>query len=824
MALKPRYKRRIGWTLIGAVAAAFIALVFVPPAITLNYMKPQLVEAVKTQTGITSEINGDVNFSLLGHATIVARDIVVPFGTIHSAIFSVPWLSVFKPNNAELTGPISIYGAHFTINNLDAIDFNTKIIVYNSVVRFYSHDYEIIRGELVGGRFTGTVRTDQHKYDVTFENDEFAIRNQNNKLEIVGQLYSDGSARGQMSLITDNLNRWFEFSEPKISGTIDLTMNFEWDGGRGFDFTNIVANNMTGNIKLYPDGRRDVNLTAQEIETDLSFLMKPGKLLRGTKLNLNFDGNIKFGNRTFNHVKIDVLGTDDMLQIGSIIADNVAVTGGTIDADGAHNILVTMHMNDADTMCLFSGTPNAWQCEKYSHGNMSGSLWVNGDEFDIVVQSPTPMPDLTTVRKNTTDFGRRGVVHFTFNDAAGTLTIDGEKMRPEFTFAKNKDLGWLGVKLPFLPKSMADALGDVEWESGAVVFKPHDGTWQMAVQNDFFYIYGKNFKVWFPNLDLQSLRDNIYTISGEYKNGIISDFTLNVANHVFTGSVVDDTITLKTDVLNLDSFLSQNYVDNFEEMSFLTMHPIMLPFDINANLSLSADRLVINDEEYNNFLYSLKPNTQVFSISDDYRGNILATIERDGNKYDISLQLGRFATHGKILNELMPLNVADAYVTGDIELHTNGMIAHDLEYNMNGTMDLTFEQGYIFGLGIDDFFASANDIHILNAEIALANALNDGQTRLKSLHIIGRYDRGNFETTEPFALSVPHADATGTLQINDGKMSAQFYLVLRGTAPEPAPIDLEIASNGERTYSLSEIMQNFDPAYMREFVKTHDRY
>ena len=55
--------------------------------------------------------------------------------------------------------------------------------------------------------------------------------------------------------------------------------------------------------------------------------------------------------------------------------------------------------------------------------------------------------------------------------------------------------------------------------------------------------------------------------------------------------------------------------------------------------------------------------------------------------------------------------------------------------------------------------------------------------RLKSLHIIGNYDRGNFETTEPLTLSLPHVDGTGTMKITDGQMLAQFYLVLRGTAP-----------------------------------------
>ncbi len=825
MALKPRYKRRIAWTLIGAVTAAFVALIFIPPAITLNFMKPELATAVYEQTGVTAEFNGDVNFSMLGRTTIVARDITVPFGTIHSAMFSVPLLSVFNKKDAKLTGPISLYGANFTVKNLNAINFRKKIIFYNSIVRFHNHDYEIIRGDLENGRFTGTVRTHQHKYDVTFENDEFVIRNQNNQLEIVGQLYDDGSARGQISLVTDDVNKWFEFPEPKINETVDLTMNFEWDGNVGFNFTDINANNMSGNIRLYPDGRRDLDLKANDMNFDFSFLTEPNKVLRGVNLKLDFYGNIRFLDRIFSHVKIDAIGTDEKLQIGTIIADDIAFNGGTIDANGAHDIMVTMPMHGKNTMCLFSGTPNAWQCSEYTHGNMYGSLSVNGDEFNITAIAPIKMPDITTVRKNALRFGKRGIVNFSFDDAAGTLTIDGDnKMRPEFTFAKNKNLDWLGKKLPFLPKSMADAVGNFEWESGAVVFKPHDGKWQMAIQNDYFYIYGNNFKTWFPDIDLQSLRDNIYTISGEYKNGMISDLTINIANHVFTGSMVDDLITLKTDVLNLDSFLSSDYMDHFEQKSFLTMHPIMLPFDVDIKLSLSADKLVFDAKDYNNFVYSLKPNVQVFSISDDYRGNILATIERNGNDYDISLQLNRFETHGKILNELMPLNVADAYITGNIEMKTNGMIAHDLKYNLNGTMDLTFERGYIFGLGIDDFFASANSINILNAEVALGTALNDGQTRLKSLHIIGKYDRGNFETTEPFTLSMPHADATGAVQINDGKMSAQIYLVLRGTAPEPAPIDIEISPSGERVYSLSEIMQTFDPAYMREFVKTHDRY
>ena len=824
MAIKPRYKRRIGWTVVGIVAAAAIAVVFVPPAITLNYMRPQLTAAVQSQTGITADFRGDVNFSLLGHATIVARNIVVPFGTIHSAMFTVPWHSVFHPTDAELTGPISVYGGNFVIRNLDAIDFRTPITFYNTHINFMSHDYDIIRGELINGRFTGIVRTPQHKYDVTFEDDEFIIHNYNNKLEIIAQLYSDGSASGQLSIETDDINKWFEFSEPKINKTVNLSMDFTWDGGSGFDFRNIVANTVTGDIKLYPDGRRDIQLYSDDIDFDFSFLRQPDKFLRNIKLNIDFYGKLKFDNEIFNHIKVSAVGTNNVIQIGTIVADDIAITGGTIDETGAHDIMVVMPIYGKHTVCLFSGTPMKWQCSKFSQGNLSGAISVDGDQFNITVKSNIKMPDINTVRSRATQFGTHGTVHFEFSDAAGTLYIDEQKTRPEFKFAKNKTLDWLGVNFPFLPKSMLESIGDFRWESGAVVFQPHDKTWQMAVQNDYFYIYGNNFKTWFPGTDLRFLNDNVYTVSGEYKNNVVSDLTINIANHVFTGSSVGNKITLKTDVLNLDSFISLEYLSQYEDLSFFMTHPIMIPFEFGFNVSLSANKLIYDNDTYNNFVYSLKSNTQTFSITDDARGGILATIKHNNTNYDITLQLNKFETHGKLLRDTMPLNISDTFVTGDISIKTSGHIAHDIEYNMVGDIDLTFDRGYIYGIGTDDFYASAENVTILNVEYALADALGGGQTRLKSLHITGHYENGNFETTEPLSISLPHVDGTGALKISDGQMTARFYIVMRGTAPEPAPIDLTIAPSGERTYSFSEILQNFDPSYMRQFVKNHDRF
>ena len=824
MAIKPRYKRRFGWTVVGIVVAAALAIIFIPTAFTLNNLKTELESAVKAQTGLTIDIRGDINFSLLGRATVVAHDIVLPFGTIDAGAFDASFHSIIHPHQARLTGPISIYGAKFKVDSLYTVDFHVPVTLYNSRIEFMSHDYDIIRGELTNGRFNGTVRTPQHKYDVTFENDEFIIRNKNVNLELIGKLFDDGSAAGQLAIETDNINDWFEFSKPRIDFPVNITMDLQWDGGRGFNFRNIVANNVTGNIKLAPDGHRDVQLYSDDFDYDLSFLADSPKLLHNTNVNVDFYGNLKFGKDTFNHIKISAIGTDDKLQIKNIIADDIAITGGYIDSDGAHNVMLVIPLHNKSTSCLFSGGPKSWQCSEYTHGNLSGSLFVKGDEFDITARANIKMPDMDTVQKYAMQFGTHGVVNFEFADAAGTLYIDGDKVRPEFKFARNKTLDWLGVKLPFLPEQMANAVGDVEWESGAVVFRPHDKTWQMAIQNGFFYIYGDNYKVWFPNVDLSFLRDSVYTVSGEYKNKVISDLTINVANHVFTGTAVGNNITLKSDVLNIDSLLQPSYMDKYEELSFLSMHPLMIPFDIGMNISLSADKMIFDNVEYNNFVYSLKKNKQTFSITDNARGNILASIIRDGTNYDITLQLNKFETRGLLLRDTMPLNIETAYITGDISMTTSGRIAHDIEYNLNGDIDLTFTGGYIYGIGTDNFFASAENITILNAEYALSDALNDGKTKLKSLHLVGHFDRGNFHTTKALELSLPHVDATGALKIDDGAMSAQFYIVMRGTAPEPAPIDLTIQPNGERIYSLSEIMQNFDPSYMRQFVKNHDRF
>ena len=92
------------------------------------------------------------------------------------------------------------------------------------------------------------------------------------------------------------------------------------------------------------------------------------------------------------------------------------------------------------------------------------------------------------------------------------------------------------------------------------------------------------------------------------------------------------------------------------------------------------------------------------------------------------------------------------------------------------------------------------------------------------MRIAGTYDNGDFITTKPIELSMRHTNAVGGLAITNNQMTAEFDLTLRGTAPTPVTIELGIMPNGGRNYSLSEIMQNLDPGFMRAFVKTHDKF
>ena len=824
MALKPRYKRRILWSIVIALGVIVMAIVLVPPMITLNYLKPKIEQTIAEQTGVTAKINGDVTFSLLGRATIVAQDISVRYGTIGAMMFTVPFTNIFNLENAKLTGKVTISNADVSLNTLIPQSFENPVEIYNSEITFRNRKFEIINAALNNGRLIGVIRTQNHKYDIDFENDEFYVRNRNDKLKISGRLFANGAANGKISMETDNLNRWFGFAEPRIEKTIKLTMDFDWDGGRGWKFENIDMGNIKGNIIIMPSGEKSVQLHGTDITYDLSFLTEPSRIFYQTKFDLDFSGALKFGDRVFKHLKIDATGTRDSLNINNIVADDIAITGGKIDAEGAKDLLITMPYEGVPATCTFYGTPEVWRCTRFSYDDYVGAISVSPEKFNLLIYSQKPMPERSDIIKKLLQLAPRGYIDFEFADIAGTYDIDGENIIPTYKFAYGKSLNWLDPNLTQMPKFMYDDVGDFSWDGDLMHFAPYSGKWDLYLTKTYFNLSGTNAKDWFPNIDLRAFNDMPYKISGNYNGKNASNLEIQISNQIFKGSLNGNNITLHTDLLNIDSFISQSYLDNYEELGYLMASPITVPFLLPVNISLSADELIYNGNVFKNFVYSLKPDIQTFSITDSDRGNLLSTFKRDGGNYDIFAQLNRFVIDGNLLSSNMPINVRDAMITAELRMKTSGHIAHDLGYNMSGNMDLTFEGGYLVGIGVDDFFASAENITTFNAEYALSYALESGESAIKNMRVIGKYENGNFVTTKPISLRLRHTDGTGELSISDGLMSASFNLILRGTSPIPAPIDLTINPDGTRKYSLSEIMNNFDPTFMRDFVSTHNKF
>lgn len=814
MALKPRYKRRIFWGILSFIAIIVLATVFVPPLITLNNLKPRIQSAISA-TGFDAKINGDIDFSLIGGLNIAAHDIDIGNGNIETALFRIPLAYIFNLENAPLGDKITIRGGGINVARLVPPMIDNQLDMHNFTVNFKNKDYHIIDGKLDGGRFAGNIRTDQHKYEIAAFGDEFNVKNRNNNLDITGRLYSDGSANGTMSIDTYDVNRFFDFDDPKISRRIKLKMNFDWDGEYGFKFSDITGDNFAGNIELYGDGRRDIELSATGLVFDMTFLLSGTEIFQNTKLNLDLYGQLSLADKKYNHIKVDAVGTSDSIEINQIIADDVIIDGGVITADTVND----MQIRTPNIFCLFNGTPKNWECTDFTYNDMTGNLSVDNNVFAIFIQSGLKMPNDLPLN-DVKILGDTGRINFVFSDVGGHIDIDGDKMTPVYNFVRGKAFDWLGYDIKILPENFANDAGDFIMDDDVLSFTPYSGRWSIKIQNNSFIMRGVNIRDLFGGIDTRFMNDAEYAISGTLSGDNISDLKIETSGHIFTGALSGGNITLTTDLLNLDSFTNQWYVDNYEEQQFLSQDPIIILFGLDVNISMSAARLIFNGYEFENFVYSKQDSRQTFSISD----NLLATLRATRDRYDIVLQLNRFAVRDKLLNAQMPFNISNTIITGDARMTTRGKIAYDIYQNLNGDIDITFDGGILDGLGVDEFYAAAPDITKINAEFVLANALDGGASVIKKMRIIGNYNGGDFVTSTPMTLSLRHADATGMFRISNGAMIGDINLTLRGTSPAPAPIALGISADGRRGYSLSQIMIDFDPDFMRDFVRTHDKF
>ena len=64
--------------------------------ITLNQFKPMIERAIYEQMAVPAKLNGDIRFSLIGGATIVANDVTVPTAHIGAVLLSVPFRDMFN--------------------------------------------------------------------------------------------------------------------------------------------------------------------------------------------------------------------------------------------------------------------------------------------------------------------------------------------------------------------------------------------------------------------------------------------------------------------------------------------------------------------------------------------------------------------------------------------------------------------------------------------------------------------------------------------------------------------------------------------------------
>jgi len=825
MAIKNTSKNKFIWIITTFVAICILSIIVIPPMVNLNFLKPRIENIIFNETGIKAHIHGNVNFSLLGQAKIVAHNISVPNGIISSCGFSIPFWGIFDLKNSNISGDLHINGASLLVDKIIPFNTNTTIIVTNSNIKFLNKEYKIIDAVLSKNNVNAIVRTNQHKYEITAHNNIFTIKNKNNDLTLSGELFNDGTAIAHIEIVAQNINKWFEFESPKISAQFPVVADMYWNGKYGIKFYNISANGITGSVELKDDGRKIIDLKSDTANYDLNFLLNNPDVLQNTSFNLNFYGEIHLANQVYHHLKVITNGENDKINIDTVIADDMVLRGGTIDKNGAHNVYVAMPEFGEMTTCIFNGTPNDWTCTDFLYGGVvSGTLHIDTKHFEVDLHTPQPFKDFNTVIKMARLLGKNGYVKFDCPDMKGTLFIKDNKPSVSYTQLVKKSLNWANIYLPFMPDFMKNEIGDLTSTKDSMTFIPESKQWKLYSTKDFFIIHGDDFKKWFPNLDLQSLRDLPYTISGNYKKDHISNLILEMANHKFTGTATQKSVTLKTDTLNMDYFMNPEFHDNFEQLSFFTNAPIMVPFDMELNLALSAKTFIYNNRKYNNFVYSLHKDVQTFSITDDDRGNLLATIKKENKKYALNIQLNKFVFDKKLLPLNMPFNISNTTVTADIKLNTSGVIAHDIIDNLTGYFDASFYGGKLYGFGFDQFYASAPYIKTLNGEEFLDTALRQGVTFIKKMHINGTYEHGDIQTVTPLTLSMKHVDATGTLEIKNHEMFARLKLILRGTSSGPEPIDITIYPNNERNFSLSQIMINFDPEYMREFVKSHDKF
>lgn len=820
--MKPRYKRRLILIFLSFISIIFLCVILIPPYINLNYIKPYLERNLTNTLNQDVIIDGDIHFTLIGHFALTAKNVYVSSGKIDNIKIRFSYLDIFNIKKANYKGYLYIDKANLQINNLSNTTFKNPIKITNSILNYNKQNIHINEIDLRNGNLNGTISIKNNKYNVNYNNNLLYFYDQN--LKITGKI-ENKKLIGNIKLVTDNIKQYLNI--PFYNQLFDLKSELYVDKD-SIKLINIQDKNINGNIEI-DKKTQNINLEMNNININLQEILNSDLISKkNTYLKLKMNGQIKLNNFDFQNMNIDVYTksniTPAIIYINNIKTDMFEIDKGIIQKNFIKGLNITKIKDNTKFSCNFTGTFDDFKCNPLIIDDMTGNLEVNQNKFKAkIISNKDYNSKLNDIIDKIKANKYSGEIDFTFNDISGILKINSNTEQANYKFAKNKDLNWLAKNFTFLPKTMCKEKGDFVFNNNNFTFTPYSKSFVLIINNNEFQITGNNFKQLFPNIDLQFLKDKEYTLTGNFNEDNIDNLKVEISNHIFYGTINKNYINLTTNVLDLNTFVNKNFIQNFDELQFLIKEPLLTLFDLNKSISFSANSVIYDKNIFNQFVYSIKENSNTISVTDNTNGNILLNINKYKNIYEINIKLNNFYLKDNLLDKKNHFNIIDTYISGDINLKTFGLISYDIRNNLSGNANLILNKGFITNLNIDNFYRNIDNITKSNIEMVLSNLFDNGNTFIKNLKIIGNYDKGIFKTISPFELSIRHGSIFGDISINK-ILSGNIDILLRGISPDSTPITLNINNLGKYSFSTEELIKNLDLDFLQEFIKTHKQF
>ena len=671
--MKAKNRRIVFWVAVGALLSACVAAIAVPPFINLDHLRPTIESAVQSQFGVDIKIHGSVRISLLGRATIGARNLQIPAysGFADAVSFRIPFRAAFRPNMVATYGTAVLDNARLEITSLSPPQIPGRIVFNNGTVIFGNETYKNINGVFRNNTFNGTVRAAEHRYTISTSGNYFTITNPNARLHLRGQLSTDErgniAANGNISLETSNANRFFGFETPRINSRVRFRSEFEWANGI-VRFQNISGETLGGDFSgdmEFGNDRKRINLVANNVRMDLSFLQENPAFLMNSDIRFSGNGRFRFGNHEFQRIGLSTMADDDTIIVRNFVAgtrDMAISARGRVRDMTADNLEITMQGANAEVHCLMSGTRDEFRCARWSYRDRGfsaiGTLSVGADSFDLEFNSDNydfsaldVGAQLSAIRAH---FRRdNGTVRFNLKDGVhGTASVTGRNFAIEYRGHAGATLESIAAAHPALsliPESMRRASGTVrhakirnrELQSLEFEHTGRQNQWfvlalsengGLELQGDAHFLVA----AFAPNADMKFIRPDLrVNVAGIYRRPFLSGMSVRLGDMEFTGNFDGRAFDLHTGFLDLDDLINPAFIENYDAERFVTAEPLTFPFALNLSLSLTADRIRFGGEMYERFVYSLNPQGQRMSITDSAKGSLLATMDRRRAGYNI---------------------------------------------------------------------------------------------------------------------------------------------------------------------------------------------